>query len=968
MKRLLLLLSFLALALPAHAQISRADGVIFGNSGRPQPNAIIAVCTQPATTYLQSSPPPCSPLATLYTDSTGSTACNGMNGCSNPITADGLGNWHFYANNTVKYTYQVYGVGITTYVQVDQQLAAGGGASGGGLASVGMTGDGTVFNASVTNSPVTTSNQPGPLTPTLKSVPAGWALLGPRPVVPGGAAFVQANSGYTAASNPTSIVIPLLSNSNATDGVVFSGHCLTHDDNIANAVVTDTQGNTYANAIQNGSDGQWFTYNIIGGADTVTVTFTYGGGQTCNGLVYSIREFTNMSGSVDASGGNSQFFSSGTYVTSLTTTQPNDLLVMGTSNDYTAPPSIIAASPIFTIDAPITGTTLLGYGVFADAASSVPGLYSVSVASAGTWSTTQVVAYETGGTFNYSLPPTYRQITPGDLPVAATPSPNTVLNNQSNAYSTGYQDMGNATAFRVPTSSGATAANQGKLAYDLTAGQLHSQIGTNESILTGYWLPFAPNDMDCAIWRTNFGETRLDTAGARCGTGGSVTSIATTSPLSGGTITTTGTLSCPTCVVASSPGVGLAHFAGSTQTVTSSAVNLAGGANEVTNRLPALNLPTATVFANQLNTYTNGDTQIFGASTTGGASLNIPTGTAPTSPNSGDVWNLSGVLQYWDGSNTNSLMRIQGPVVNGHCPQFSGTTGLVTDTGAVCGSGGSSLFASWQFASNAAITGTGQYFQLLPGTGLTSSYSGAGTSGSPFIATLTLANNLTLGGTTTGTFSGNVTGNVTGNASTATSATSATTSTNIAGGALGSVPYQSAANTTTFVSSPTTSGHTFAMAWQPSGSAIAPAALDLATYLASPPSIGTGSPGIGSFTTLTSNSTSTLNGTVIPASVTLTRTVGSGTFALTNGTTAISPGACQTTTVVSISGVTTSDNIALDFASNPTGVTGYGPSGQTVTIYKWPTAGNINIAVCSSSNNSGSITPGAMNVNYHVFR
>ena len=35
----------------------------------------------------------------------------------------------------------------------------------------------------------------------------------------------------------------------------------------------------------------------------------------------------------------------------------------------------------------------------------------------------------------------------------------------------------------------------------------------------------------------------------------------------------------------------------------------------------------------------------------------------------------------------------------------------------------------------------------------------------------------------------------------------------------------------------------------------------------------------------------------------------------------------------------------------------------------WPTAGNINIAVCSSSNNSGSITPGAMNVNrYHVFR
>jgi hypothetical protein len=53
---------------------------------------------------------------------------------------------------------------------------------------------------------------------------------------------------------------------------------------------------------------------------------------------------------------------------------------------------------------------------------------------------------------------------------------------------------------------------------------------------------------------------------------GTVTSIATTSPLGGGTITGTGTLTCATCVIASSPGAGVAHFAGSTQTVTSSAI------------------------------------------------------------------------------------------------------------------------------------------------------------------------------------------------------------------------------------------------------------------------------------------------------------------------------------------------------------------------------------------------------------
>jgi hypothetical protein len=50
---------------------------------------------------------------------------------------------------------------------------------------------------------------------------------------------------------------------------------------------------------------------------------------------------------------------------------------------------------------------------------------------------------------------------------------------------------------------------------------------------------------------------------------GTVTSIATTSPITGGTITGSGTIACGTCVVASSPGAGYAHFAGSTQTVTS---------------------------------------------------------------------------------------------------------------------------------------------------------------------------------------------------------------------------------------------------------------------------------------------------------------------------------------------------------------------------------------------------------------
>ncbi len=88
---------------------------------------------------------------------------------------------------------------------------------------------------------------------------------------------------------------------------------------------------------------------------------------------------------------------------------------------------------------------------------------------------------------------------------------------------------------------------------------------------------------------------------------GTVTSIATTSPITGGTITGTGTIACATCVAASSPGAGIAHFAGSTQTVTSSAVSLTA---DVSGILPSANGGTNSAFftvagpASSAKTYT----------------------------------------------------------------------------------------------------------------------------------------------------------------------------------------------------------------------------------------------------------------------------------------------------------------------------------------------------------------------------
>ncbi len=91
----------------------------------------------------------------------------------------------------------------------------------------------------------------------------------------------------------------------------------------------------------------------------------------------------------------------------------------------------------------------------------------------------------------------------------------------------------------------------------------------------------------------------------------------------------------------------------------------------------------------------------------------------------------------------------------------------------------------------------------------------------------------------------------------------------------------------------------------------------------------------------------------------------SGSQAL--GTTAIGSGAAATTITTTCTGLLTTDNIQLDFNSDPTATTGYIPSAAgMLTIIKWPTANTINISVVN--NTASSITPGAVTVNYRVVR
>ena len=92
----------------ALAQGSRKDDIAIGPRGTPLGGASVAICTQPAVTTTA----PCSPLATLYSNSALTQAL------ANPLTTDGLGNYNFYATPG-KYTIQIYGPSVTTKVIPD---------------------------------------------------------------------------------------------------------------------------------------------------------------------------------------------------------------------------------------------------------------------------------------------------------------------------------------------------------------------------------------------------------------------------------------------------------------------------------------------------------------------------------------------------------------------------------------------------------------------------------------------------------------------------------------------------------------------------------------------------------------------------------------------------------------------------------------------------------------------------------
>jgi hypothetical protein len=167
--------------------------------------------------------------------------------------------------------------------------------------------------------------------------------------------------------------------------------------------------------------------------------------------------------------------------------------------------------------------------------------------------------------------------------------------------------------------------------------------------------------------------------------------------------------------------------------------------------------------------------------------------------------------------------------------------------------------------------------------------------------------------------------------------------TNLAGGALGSAPYQTGANATGFIASPTTPG-TYLYAWQPSGSIIAPIALNSTTLFANAAAVGNSS------TALTALS---LNGVTLIANAQIT--FGTGTIPANQcGSNVGATFTQNANTQLAMAGVTTTTGFGFTGIADYTAVTGWGAVNGLV-IFATPTAGNLNYKVCNIT--ASSITP-----------
>jgi hypothetical protein len=86
-------------------------------------------------------------------------------------------------------------------------------------------------------------------------------------------------------------------------------------------------------------------------------------------------------------------------------------------------------------------------------------------------------------------------------------------------------------------------------------------------------------------------------------------------------------------------------------------------------------------------------------------------------------------------------------------------------------------------------------------------------------------------------------------------------------------------------------------------------------------------------------------------------------FTATLATGLLTTGTCAAAVTVAVTGAATTSVVSWDYASDPSGVVGYGSSGG-LTVTAYATSGNANFRLCNPT--AGSITPGAMTLNFRI--
>ena len=112
--------------------------------------------------------------------------------------------------------------------------------------------------------------------------------------------------------------------------------------------------------------------------------------------------------------------------------------------------------------------------------------------------------------------------------------------------------------------------------------------------------------------------------------------------------------------------------------------------------------------------------------------------------------------------------------------------------------------------------------------------------------------------------------------------------------------------------------------------------------------------------------TTSVNGSAIPASATVSQTVAAGQTPMP--TIAVPANSCSpSATTAAATNVLSTDAVEVTYNTDPTGITGYGGGmSGVITIRPWPTPNTMNFKLCNET--ASSITPGAVTINWRVVR